>query len=37
MAAMCEHYDAIGLSGGVRVLEMLLGHAATPFERTIGA
>jgi NAD(P)H dehydrogenase (quinone) len=26
MAAMCEHYDAVGLSGGGRVLEMLLGR-----------
>lgn len=37
MAAMCEHYDVVGLSGGSRVLEMLLGHPATPFERAIAA
>jgi len=35
MAAMCEHYDAVGLSGGGRVLEMLLGRPATRFEETI--
>jgi uncharacterized protein YbjT (DUF2867 family) len=35
MAAMCEHYDHVGLSGGGRVLEMLLGRPATPFVETI--
>jgi NAD(P)H dehydrogenase (quinone) len=37
MAAMCEHYDVVGLAGGGRVLQMLLGRAATPFERAIMA
>jgi NAD(P)H dehydrogenase (quinone) len=31
MAAMCEHYDKVGLSGGSRILELLLGHPATRF------
>jgi NAD(P)H dehydrogenase (quinone) len=31
MAAMCEHYDHVGLSGGGRVLEMLLRRPATRF------
>jgi hypothetical protein len=35
MAAMCEYYDHVGLSGGGRVLEMLLGRPATPFVDTI--
>lgn len=35
MRAMCEHYDHVGLSGGGRVLEMLLGQSATRFAQTI--
>lgn len=35
MAAMCEHYDRVGLSGGGRVLEMLLGRPATRFVDTV--
>ncbi|HEX4008840.1 MAG TPA: NAD(P)H-binding protein [Solirubrobacteraceae bacterium] len=35
MAAMCEHYDHVGLSGGGRVLEMLLGRPATRFADTL--
>jgi NAD(P)H dehydrogenase (quinone) len=37
MAAMCEHYDMVGLTGGGRVLEMLLGQPGTPFQQTIVA
>jgi NAD(P)H dehydrogenase (quinone) len=31
MAAMCAHYDKVGLAGGSRTLEMLLGRPATRF------
>jgi hypothetical protein len=31
---MCEHYDTVGLTGGGRVLEMLLGRPGTPFQQT---
>ena len=31
LAAMCEHYDKVGLAGGSRTLEMLLGRPSTRF------
>jgi uncharacterized protein YbjT (DUF2867 family) len=35
-AAMCEHYDKVGLFGGHRVAEMLLGRPPTAFATALG-
>jgi NAD(P)H dehydrogenase (quinone) len=35
MVAMCKHYDHVGLSGGQRVLQMVLGRPATRFVDTL--
>jgi NAD(P)H dehydrogenase (quinone) len=35
MAAMCRHYDAVGLFGGHRVAEMLLGRPTTSFAEAL--